>query len=75
MIQKTLSENITKDQIVEEIREFVVEPYIDKFEGEAALDVKVAEFLKAQEMICKLKGFFDKESGAELPEVMKLKLP
>lgn len=69
------NEEITKGLIISEIRDYVVTPYIDKFSGESSIKVSVAEFLKGQEMICKLKGFFDKESSQDLPDEIKILLP
>lgn len=66
--------DITKESIAYEVRKFVIEPYIEKFDGTAVVDIKVPEFLKAQEMVMKLLGL-DDDGGEEFPDEVKLFLP
>lgn len=73
--KKLKAADITKDLVVEEIREFVVDEYLKAFEGEGTQSIKVSEFLKAQEMICKLMGFDGSDGGDVLPETIELLLP
>ncbi len=69
-----ISESITKNQVIAEIRTYVVEEYINMFSNSNKAKVSVAEFLKAQEIIVKLKGF-DEPEADDLPKVIKLLLP
>lgn len=72
---ETKIEEITKESVVLEIRKYVVDEYIDSFDGEALKKVSVSEFLKAQDAICKLMGFDKADGGEVLPDTIELLLP
>jgi hypothetical protein len=68
------AESITKNEIISILYNFMLMPYVNKFESKQAVDVKASEAMKAAEIIVKLKGF-DKEEGEAMPDEIELKLP
>lgn len=69
-----IANGISKNEIISILYNFMVLPYIGKFNERQAVDVKAAEAMKALEIITKLKGF-DKETGEGLPDTVDIELP
>jgi len=69
-----VANGISKNEIISILYNFMVLPYIGKFNERQAVDVKAAEAMKALEIITKLKGF-DKETGEGLPDTINIELP
>lgn len=65
----------SKNDIVREIRKYVIEEYIKSFEGEQIVSIPPQHFLKAQEITIKLLGYDKAEGGDELPDEIGLILP
>ena len=67
--------SITKEQVGASVYTYIIAPYENNFNSEAKKMsfIKPAEYMKAWEMLTKLKGF-DKEAGETLPDEIELKL-
>jgi hypothetical protein len=68
------ADGITKNEIISILYNFMLMPYVNKFEGKQAVDVKASEAMKAAEIIVKLKGF-DKSDTSDLPDTINIELP
>lgn len=68
-----IANGISKNEIISILYNYMVLPYVEKFNQKQAVDVKAAEAMKALEIITKLKGF-DKDSTEDLPDEIELKL-
>jgi hypothetical protein len=67
--------SISKNRIIAGVWVNIVEPYEGLLNGQAKKTfVKPAEYMKAIEIITKLKGF-DKETGEQLPDTINIELP
>lgn len=67
--------SITKEQVGASVYTYIIAPYEDNFNADSKKTsfIKPAEYMKAWEMLTKLKGF-DKEAGETLPDEIELKL-